>query len=639
MLRKPTCILFLSLLFSAVAVAQTARAPQAKVNIIIDRELIRFAPQEAAVELRLVVTDQAGTELYDSGLPTVATLDWPLRDSKGETVKGGLYLYTLTVKDAAGELAQQRGYLIVNRAGEADRIWVATGDKVGIGAGSEVSQLTIVGSREATVGGIELAGSAPRRGARGERGESPQRANADDSRGKATAPAVVNGTANQVVKFGGDGESLVDSTISEVGGFVGIGTNTPASSLDYKSSLAPFFTRDIGTTNFGTAQSALQLGVNNLGSRNAGVGPSLLFHAENSAGNKSFLGRVSGVWENPAAGAEAGALFFQVRANSGDVSALTEGMRITAAGRVGIGTTAPTALLELSRTSSSGERMLVTTFYGSGGVGPSIVGRKANGSPTAPSAVQSGNTLLLLGGDGYDPNGFLDVSSTAIVMKAAQNWGYLRRGGMITFETTSNDSYLRTERMRINHDGKVGIGTIATLSEQLHVAGDIRVGTSGTNGCVQRFDGNSIAGSCVSDLRFKRDITPFPNLLGKVAKLRPVNYYWRSSEFPQRQFGTTQAYGLIAQEVELVLPELVTEDEQGYKQVDYSKLPLLTLQAVKELKAENDALKQQHKAAIKSLKAENAALQQRNAELDARLTALEQLLGQWQGQAQPTKRQ
>jgi hypothetical protein len=48
---------------------------------------------------------------------------------------------------------------------------------------------------------------------------------------------------------------------------------------------------------------------------------------------------------------------------------------------------------------------------------------------------------------------------------------------------------------------------------------------------------------------------------------------------------------LIAQEVEAVLPELVTTDEQGFKAVNYSKLPLLTIQAVKELKAENDDLK------------------------------------------------
>jgi len=80
--------------------------------------------------------------------------------------------------------------------------------------------------------------------------------------------------------------------------------------------------------------------------------------------------------------------------------------------------------------------------------------------------------------------------------------------------------------------------------------------------------------------------------LGKVTALQPVHYFWRVREFPGRHFGDSQAAGLIAQEVERVLPELVETDSDGYKAVNYSQLPLLTIQAVKELKAENDALKQ-----------------------------------------------
>src|SRR5262249_22135035 len=126
---------------------------------------------------------------------------------------------------------------------------------------------------------------------------------------------------------------------------------------------------------------------------------------------------------------------------------------------------------------------------------------------------------------------------------------------------------------------------------KLQVVGDIRVGTSGTNGCVQGFGGAEIAGTCSSDLRFKRDIRPFPSLLDRVAQLQPVHYYWRSAEYPDRHFGNSQAYGLVAEEVERVLPELVGADDQGYKTVDYTKLPLMLLQAVKELKAENESLK------------------------------------------------
>ena len=60
-----------------------------------------------------------------------------------------------------------------------------------------------------------------------------------------------------------------------------------------------------------------------------------------------------------------------------------------------------------------------------------------------------------------------------------------------------------------------------------------------------------------------------------------------------------------------MLPELVATDSDGYKAVDYCKLPLLTIQAVKELKAENDARK-----------AENDALKQRVAELERLVTEM-----------------
>jgi hypothetical protein len=69
-----------------------------------------------------------------------------------------------------------------------------------------------------------------------------------------------------------------------------------------------------------------------------------------------------------------------------------------------------------------------------------------------------------------------------------------------------------------------------------------------------------------------------------------VHFFWRAVDFPDRGFGTQSSYGLIAQEAEAVLPDLVVADAQGYRAVDYSKLPLLAIQAIRELKERNDAL-------------------------------------------------
>ena len=129
-----------------------------------------------------------------------------------------------------------------------------------------------------------------------------------------------------------------------------------------------------------------------------------------------------------------------------------------------------------------------------------------------------------------------------------------------------------------------------SAADRLQVFGDIRVGTAGSNGCINDFSGSAIAGVCSSDARLKKDVTPFGPALGAMIALRPVHYSWRADEFPDRRFGHGRASGLIAQEVEQVLPELVVTGDDGFKAVDYRQLPLLTIQALKELKAENDAL-------------------------------------------------
>ena len=138
--------------------------------------------------------------------------------------------------------------------------------------------------------------------------------------------------------------------------------------------------------------------------------------------------------------------------------------------------------------------------------------------------------------------------------------------------------------------GGVGIGTLTPL-DPLQVIGDIRVGTGDGNGCVRRFDGTAIAGTCSSDERLKTNIRPFPALLDKVTKLQPTYFNWKSEQAPALHL-SGESFGLIAQDVEKVLPELVQDNNrEGYKAVHYEMLPMMMLQAMRELKQENDALK------------------------------------------------
>ena len=100
-----------------------------------------------------------------------------------------------------------------------------------------------------------------------------------------------------------------------------------------------------------------------------------------------------------------------------------------------------------------------------------------------------------------------------------------------------------------------------------------------------------IAAAGPSDKRLKKDIKPLQSSLNKIQALQGVSYQWKTEEYPKWGFKETKQIGLVAQNVEDVMPELVSTDSQGYKAVSYDKLTAVLVEAVKELKSENVQLK------------------------------------------------
>ena len=140
----------------------------------------------------------------------------------------------------------------------------------------------------------------------------------------------------------------------------------------------------------------------------------------------------------------------------------------------------------------------------------------ARGTAAAPAAVQLGDPLALFIGDGYGATHFSDEGGEMMIL-AAENFTDTAQGTAIAFSTTPLGSTVDAGHMVIMPDGNVGIGTfnaIPTIADKLQVFGDIRVGTTGTNGCVKNFAGTGLIGTCSSDRRFKKDITPFAPMLG-----------------------------------------------------------------------------------------------------------------------------
>ncbi len=119
---------------------------------------------------------------------------------------------------------------------------------------------------------------------------------------------------------------------------------------------------------------------------------------------------------------------------------------------------------------------------------------------------------------------------------------------------------------------------------------------------------------------------PLTHALDAILQLQGKTYHWKEDT----AFTNKQDIGLVAQEVEKVFPELVAEDEQGYKGIAYSKLTAVLIEAIKEQQAQMIDQQQQmteQEARFTALEKENTQLKTIMAEqmqaLLARVAMLE----------------
>lgn len=105
--------------------------------------------------------------------------------------------------------------------------------------------------------------------------------------------------------------------------------------------------------------------------------------------------------------------------------------------------------------------------------------------------------------------------------------------------------------------------------------------------------------SSASDKRLKRDFKKIDNALDKISNLNPVSYFFRFDEFPDMNLSERRKMGLIAQEVEKVFPELVSNDGktadgkiEDLMSVNYVELIPVLIQAINDLKVDLDKSKE-----------------------------------------------
>ena len=135
---------------------------------------------------------------------------------------------------------------------------------------------------------------------------------------------------------------------------------------------------------------------------------------------------------------------------------------------------------------------------------------------------------------------------------------------------------------------------VATTSNVQHASLGIGTAASGTSGEIRAV--NNITAYYSSDRRFKENIQDIPNALAAVDVIGGKIFNW-TDEFLNENGGEDdyflpkESFGVIAQDVQSVLPVAVRTREDGSLAVDYEKLCALAFQAIKELKAEVDQLK------------------------------------------------
>ena len=156
---------------------------------------------------------------------------------------------------------------------------------------------------------------------------------------------------------------------------------------------------------------------------------------------------------------------------------------------------------------------------------------------------------------------------------------YLRGDGQWVTPPDTNTTYTASSFMSTT------LPDIAARFSSLGVGAN----ASGTTGKIDA--GNDIVAFSSSDMALKENINPITNALDKVMSLGGYTFNWKKDRDTEHGYGNSSDVGILAQEVESVLPTAVRKNNYGNKAVRYEKLIPLLLESIKELKSEIESLK------------------------------------------------
>jgi hypothetical protein len=423
---------------------------------------------------------------------------------------------------------------------------------------------------------------------------------------------TVGGIDGIIFQYGAHTSPSEAMRISSAGA-VGIGTTSPGTKLSVHAN----------------ADEILHL------SRTTSTGGDYVYMAFSHSDSSSSANTRARIGTNILTGGN-GELVFDTR-NS---SVVSEKMRITAAGNVGIGTTSPLTqlhvndgvnvsnltMLTLSQLGNTSDRDVVNLkmSFNNGAVpgvmlsaikmadaGSSLglsTGNPGNGVLGERMRITAGGNVLIgtttdggyklrVNGEILADDDIRILNTYALVLNGTDNnWrigrntitdtGWLTGNTMqmVVFGSSSGQGF---QVVNSNGTALFEIDGVAGASRFSNALG-VGVNPSGTSGRIDA--SNDIVAYSTSDSRLKENITPIANALDKVKSLTGVEFDWKEETKGVHGYEGHDV-GVIAQEVQAVLPEAIRTNDTGYLSVRYEKMIALLIEGMKEQQNQIDELK------------------------------------------------
>lgn len=280
-------------------------------------------------------------------------------------------------------------------------------------------------------------------------------------------------------------------------------------------------------------------------------------------------------------------------------------MTIDANGYLGIGTTAPTDLVTINGGDSSPWMRFVNNFWGKTlndglQIGLNSMGTYFFNKEASPIFLGTNNEYRMT----VASNGYVGIGTTTpsaglhlygagfpssfmyLEANAGQDAGFrLYEGTTAKWHIFNNSSagglqiYNSASKTAIfakQSNSYVGIGTTSP-TQALHVVGNAYKTEGGTSWATS------------SDIRLKNLLGDYTKGLNEIVALQPVRYRYKKDN-PRQLNSEMEQVGFVAQEVQKIFPEAVTEGEDGYLDFNIHPINIAFVNAIKELKTENEQL-------------------------------------------------